>query len=56
MDALPQKSLLTVYLFTFLRPLLDYSDSIYDQPYNSSFCVTLEPAQYKAALAITDSI
>ena len=45
---LPEKSLLTIYK-VFLRPLIDYSDTIYDQPYNGSF-------QYKAALTITGAM
>ena len=52
---LPQKSLITIYK-SFLRPLVDYGDIIYDQPNNESFCEKLESIQYKAALAITGAI
>ena len=52
---LPRKSLITIYE-TFLRPLIDYGDIIYDQPQNESFCEKLESVQYKAALAITGAI
>ena len=34
---LPRKSLLSICK-VFLRPLIDYSDIIYDQPHNESFC------------------
>lgn len=33
---LPRTSLLTIYK-TFIRPLPDYADAIYDQPSNASF-------------------
>ena len=33
----PRKSLVTIYK-PFLRPLLDFGDIIYDQPYNVPFC------------------
>ena len=33
---LPRKSLLTIYK-SFIRPLLDYEDVIYDKPSNASF-------------------
>ena len=44
------------YLQAFLRPLIDYGDTIYDQPQNESFCDKIESMQYKAALAITGAI
>ena len=53
--SLPRKSLLTIYK-TFLRPLVDYGDIIYDQPQNESFCEKIESVQYRAALAITGAI
>ena len=53
--SLPCKSLITIYKAS-LRPLIDYGDSIYDQPQNESFCEKLESVQYKAALAITGAI
>ena len=52
---LPRKSLITIYK-SFLRPLVDYGDIIYDQPNNESFCEKLESIQYNAALAITGAI
>ena len=52
---LPRKSLITIYK-SFLRPLVDYGDIIYDQPNNESFCEKLESIQYKAVLAITGAI
>ena len=36
--------------------MIDYGDTIYEQPQNESFCEKLESLQYKAALAITDAI
>ena len=50
-DSLPRKSLLTIYK-VFLRPFIDYGDSIYDQPQNDSFCDKIESMQHKVALAI----
>ena len=50
-----RKSLITIYK-VFQRPLIDYSDIIYDQPNNNSFCEKLEVIQYKGALAITGAI
>ena len=48
-------SLLTVYK-NFIRPHLDYSDAIYDQPNLSSLANKIESVQYNAALAITGAI
>ena len=42
--SLPQKSLLTIYK-SFLKHLIDYGDTIYDQPQNESFCEKLESLQ-----------
>ena len=42
--SLPLKSLITIYK-VFLRPLIDYGDIIYDQPYNESFCEKIESVQ-----------
>ena len=53
--SLPYKSLITLYK-TFLRPLIDYGDIIYEQPHNESFCEKIESLQYKAALAITGAM
>ena len=52
---LPRNSLLTIYK-SFIRPLLDYADVIYDQPSNVSFSKKIESVQYNAALAITGAI
>ena len=46
---------MTIYK-TFLRPLIDYGDIIYDQPQNESFCEKLESVQCKATLAITGTV
>ena len=40
----------------FLRPHIDYSNIIYDQPSNGSSCEKLESVQYKTALSITGVI
>ena len=53
--SLPRKSLLTIYK-TFLRPLIDYLDIIYDQPQNESFCDKIESVWHEATLAITGAI
>ena len=45
-----RKSLLRIYK-SFVRPLLDYADIIYDKPYNESFKEKLEAVQYNACLA-----
>ena len=52
---LPRHLLLTIYK-SFVRPLLDYGDVIYDQSYNTSFQQKLESVKYNAALAITGAI
>ena len=52
---LPRKSLIVIYK-SFIRPLIDYGDIIYDQPQNEAFCEKLETLQYQAALAITGAI
>ena len=51
-NVLPRSALLTVYK-SFVRPLLDYGDIIYDKVFNESFHEKLESLQYNAALAIT---
>ena len=38
---------------TFVRPILDYADIIYDKPLTESFKDKLEMVQYNAALVIT---
>ena len=52
---LSRKSLLTIYK-SFVRPNLDYTDIIYDKPFNESFKRKIEMVQYKAALTITGAI
>ena len=54
-NILPRSALLTIYE-SFIRPHLDYDDTIYDQAYNGSFHQKLELLQYKAYLAITGAI
>ena len=54
-QVLPKQSLITIYK-SFIRPHLDYSDIIYDQPSNESFCNLIERVQYNSALAITSAI
>ena len=49
---LSRNSLLTIYK-TFVRPILDYADIIYDKPLTESFKDKLEMVQYNAALYIT---
>ena len=51
----PRSFLLTIYK-SFVRPHLDYSDVIYDQPNNSRLSDKIESVQYNAALAITGTI
>ena len=41
---------------SFIRPLLDYADVIYDQPSNALFSKKIESVQYNATLAITRAI
>ena len=52
---LSRKSLLTIYK-SFVRPLLDYADIIYDKPCNETFKGKLEAVQYNACLAITGAV
>ena len=52
---LRRNSLLVIYK-SFIRPLLDYADVIYDQPSKASFCKKVESVQYYAALTITGAI
>ena len=52
---LSTKSLLTIYK-SFVRPILDYADIIYDKPCNESFKGKLETVQYNACLDITGAI
>ena len=52
---MPRKTLINIYK-AFIRPHLDYSDIIYDDPSNIKFCQKNESVQYNAALAITGTI
>ena len=52
---LSRNSLLTIYK-SFIRPILDYADVIYDHPANVSFSKKTESVQYNEALAITGTI
>ena len=52
---LSRKSLLTIYK-SFVRPILDYADIIYDKPFNEFFKRKFEMVQYRAALVITGAI
>ena len=54
-DTLPRISLITIFK-SFIRPLLDYGDIIYDRAYNTSFHQNIESIQYNAALAITGAV
>ena len=54
-NILPRSALFTIYK-SFIRPLLDYGDIIYNQPYNASFHQKLELLQYNACLTITEAI
>ena len=52
---LPRTSLITIYK-AFIRPHLDFGDTIIDQGFNNSFHQRLESMQYNAALAITGPV
>ena len=52
MKKLSRNSLLIIYE-TFVRPILDYADIIYDKPLTESFKDKLEMVQYNAVLVIT---
>ena len=47
-----RQSLLTIYK-SFVRPILDHADIIYDKPHKSSFIEKIERVQYNACLVIT---
>ena len=47
-----RQSLLTIYK-SFVRPILDYGDIIYDEPHKGSFIEKIERVQYNACLVIT---
>ena len=50
-----RQPLLTIYK-SFIRPHLDYGDTIYDQAYTASFHQKIESVHYNSALAITGTI
>ena len=52
---LPRPTLLTIYK-AFIRPHLDYGDTIYDQADSDSFHQKLDSIRYNEALAITGAI
>ena len=52
---IPRAALLTIYK-SFLRPLFDYEDVIYDSAFKESCRNKLESAQYNVALAIKGAI
>ena len=49
------KTLLAIYKH-FVRPNLDYTDIIFDKPFNDFFKTKIEMIQYRAALVITGAI
>ena len=51
-NTLPRNAFLTIYK-SFIRPHLDYCDTIYYQPNNERFCTKIEPIHYNVAHAIT---
>ena len=55
MKKLSFPSLLTIYK-TFVRPILDYADIIYEKPLTESFKDKSEMVQYNAAPVITGAI
>ena len=54
-NTLPRTSLITIFK-SFIRPLLDYGNIIYDRAYNTSFHHNIVSIQYNAALAITGTV
>ena len=54
-NTLPRTSLITIFK-SFMRPILDYGDIIYNRAYNTSFHQNIESIQYNAALAITGAV
>ena len=52
---MPRDSLVPIYK-SFIRPNLDYTDVIFEEPSNATFSKGIEPAQYNATLAITGTI
>ena len=54
-NKLRRQALVTIYN-AFVRPHLDYSDTVYEKPNNKTFINKTEEAQYDAPLAITGAI
>ena len=54
-NTLPRQALITIYK-AFVRPHLDYGDTLYDRAYNASFHQKLEKIQCNACVAITGVI
>ena len=54
-NTLPRTSLITIFK-SFIRPLLDCVDIIYDRVYTTLFHQNIESIQYNAALAITGAV
>ena len=54
-NTIPRTSLITIFN-SFIRPLFDYGDIIYDRVYNTSFHQNIESIQYNAALAIKGAV
>ena len=52
---LPRNALLTIYK-SFIRPLLDYGDILYDTPSNGNFQNKMQKVQYGTYLAIAGGI
>ena len=52
---MPRDPLVRIYK-CFIRPHLDYAGFIFDKPNNVTFSNRPEPAQYNAALTITETI
>ena len=51
-NILLRTSLITIFK-SFIRPVLDYGDMIYDRAYSASFHQNIESTQYNAALVVT---
>ena len=54
-QSLPRQSLITIYKF-FIRPYLDYDNTVYDQAYNDLFHKNVGSVQYNAVIAVTGAI
>ena len=54
-NTLPRRSLITIFK-SFIRPLLEHGDIIYDRAYNTSLHQNIGSIQYNAALTITGTV